>query len=254
MKSKTLLIFIVFLVVIAINAHAQKKKQTSLPVEKSQTTTPTEGQAVPVKPAPNEQAQHYFKKYAMAMRWNDDQVAKDALYDMIVENPKNDSLIFALAYLYYENQQYAPTMLVAQELLARDAKNLGYLELSGVSFENLGLLDKALQNFESIYLLSNNTMALYKVAFLQYDLKRFNEALNNVDILLGKPDIETLQAGFNDGQNKPKDYPLKLAVMNLKGLILEGNNDKDGAKKIYGDILKLSPDFQPAKLNLEKLK
>lgn len=252
MRHKTF--FVILFVAIAINVHAQKKKQTQLPVEKSEVSVPVEVQAAPTKPTANEQAQHYFKKYAMAMRWNDDQVAKDALYDMIVENPKNDSLIFALAYLYYENQQYAPTMLVAQELLARDAKNLGYLELSGVSFENLGLLDKALQNFESIYLLSNNTMALYKVAFLQYDLKRFNEALTNVDILLGKADIETLKAGFNDAQNKPKDYPLKVAVMNLKGLVLEGNNDKLGAKKMYEEILKLAPDFQPAKLNLGKLK
>ncbi len=253
MKQNTF-IFIILFAAIGINAQGQKKKQVQLPAEKSAVSAPVEVQAEPTKPAANEQAQHYFKKYAMAMRWNDDQVAKDALYDMIVENPRNDSLIFALAYLYYENQQYAPTMLVAQELLARDAKNLGYLELSGVSFENLGLLDKALQNFESIYLLSNNTMALYKVAFLQYDLKRFNEALTNVDILLGKADIETLQAGFNDAQNKPKDYPLKVAVMNLKGLVLEGNNDTAGAKKIYGEILKLAPDFHPAKLNLEKLK
>ena len=252
MKPATFLFLL--LAATGTSTFAQKKKQVQLPAEKPEVSVPAEVKTENAGVVAGIQAQHYFKKYAMALRWNDDQVAKDALYDLTVENPTSDSLIFALAYLYYENQQYAPTMLVAQELLARDAKNLGYLELSGVAFENLGLLDRSLQNFESIYLLSNNTMALYKVAFLQYDLKRFNEALTNVDILLSKADIETLKAGFNDAQNKPKDYPLKLAVMNLKGLVLEGNNDKAGAKKVYGEILQLAPDFHPAKLNLEKLK
>ncbi|MGE0589188.1 MAG: tetratricopeptide repeat protein [Cyclobacteriaceae bacterium] len=240
---------------ISIAANAQKKKASKETAE----TKPTETQ-VPAT-TPEQQVndttdpvlEHYYKKYAMASRWNDTQVAKSALYDMIIRRPENDSLIFTLAYMYFDGRQYAPAMLVSQELLARDSKNLAYLELSAASFEALGILDRSLQNYETLYLLSNNTMALYKIAFLQYDLKRYEEGLTNVDILLKKPDAETIKIGFNDTNSKPKDFSMKYAVLNLKGMLLQGKGDKAGAKKVYEDIIKQVPDFQPAVANLAEL-
>lgn len=243
------------MITISIAAHAQKKKASKEPVE----TKPAETQVPATTPEPqinNETdpvLEHYYKKYAMASRWNDTQVAKSALYDMIIRRPENDSLIFTLAYMYFDGRQYAPAMLVSQELLARDSKNLAYLELSAASFEALGILDRSLQNYETLYLLSNNTMALYKIAFLQYDLKRYEEGLTNVDILLKKPDAETIKIGFNDTSNKPKDFSMKYAVLNLKGMLLEGKGDKAGAKKVYEDIIMQAPDFQPAVANLAEL-
>src|SRR6478609_3959964 len=62
---------------------------------------------------------HFAKKYAVASRWNDLEVAKDALYDLIIEYPGNDSLIFALAYYYYEHDNNTSAVLVCQDLLAR---------------------------------------------------------------------------------------------------------------------------------------
>lgn len=237
---------------------AQKKK----PAKPATDDKPTVEQTQPAAGADSPTAEatqidpvleHYYKKYAMASRWSDDQVAKSALYDMIIRRPENDSLIFTLGYFYFENRQYASAMLVSQELLARDGKNLAYLELSAASFEALGILDRALQNYETLFLISNNTMALYKIAFLQYDLKRFEEGLTNVDILLGKPDVETVKIGFNDTKNQPKDFLMKYAVRNLKGMILEAKGDKAGARKIYQEIVKEVPDFEPAVTNLAGL-
>ncbi|MEZ4972054.1 MAG: hypothetical protein R2820_02020 [Cyclobacteriaceae bacterium] len=244
------------IMIISIAANAQKKKAAKETTE----TKPTETQVPAANPqepqgSNNTDAvlEHYYKKYAMASRWNDTQVAKSALYDMIIRRPENDSLIFTLAYMYFDARQYAPAMLVSQELLARDSKNLAYLELSAASFEALGILDRSLQNYETLYLLSNNTMALYKIAFLQYDLKRYEEGLTNVDILLKKPDAETIKIGFNDTSNKPKDFSMKYAVLNLRGMLLQGKGDKAGAKKVYEDIIKQVPDFQPAVANLAEL-
>lgn len=76
----------------------------------------------PVKKAVNPLTEHFYKKYVTAIQWNDYDVAKDALYDLIVENPQNDSLIFSLAYYYYQNEKYAPAVLVSQQLLTRNPK------------------------------------------------------------------------------------------------------------------------------------
>lgn len=236
-----------------VDASAQRKKKNTIENEEkpAEVTPPVE--AKPAAKTIDPLLQHFYKKYALASRWNDPQVAKDVLYDMIAMNPESDSIIFNLAYFYYENRQYASATLVSQELLARDAKNLDYLELSAASFEALGILDRSLQNYETLFLLSNSTLTLYKIAFMQFDLKRYEESLTNVNILLGKPDIETYDIGFNDSNNKQKDFPMKLAILNLKGLNLQAKGDKAGAKKIFEDIIKETPDFQPAISNLAEL-
>lgn len=234
-----------------VQANAQKKKKETKPVE---TTQPIEAKAtVPVTDTADSLLMHFYKKYALASRWNDGQVAKDALYDMIILKPQTDSLIFDLGYFYYENRQFASATLVSQELLARNPKNQDYLQLSAASFEGLGILDRSLQNYETLYLLSNSTLTLYKIAFMQFDLKRYEESLTNVGILLSRADVETFDIGFMDTSNKQKDFPMKWAVLNLKGLILKEKGDKAGAKKIFQDIIKEVPDFQPAISNLSEL-
>lgn len=181
-------------------------------------------------------------------------VARDALYDLIIENPQSDSLIFALGYFYFENQRYASSLLISQDLLVRNQKNEAYLELAAVSAQELGVNDRALQHFESLYLINNNVSTLYQIAFLQFDQKRFTESQASVDILLGRPESATSKVVFNDPQGKPKEYAMKVAVINLKGLIALEKGDKPAARKIFGEALTLAPDFVPAKENLEKAK
>jgi tetratricopeptide (TPR) repeat protein len=241
---------ILFLILIGcsftLSGQSLNQKHKNPPAE----TKPAAGQKQPLSPA----SQHYFAKYAAASRWNDMSVARDALYDLIVENPSSDSLMFTLAYFYFQNQSYASTLLISQDLLARDAKNATYLELAAVSAQELGVHDKALQHFESLYLVSNNIATLYQIAFLQFNLKRYTECLASVNILLGKPEASTTNVVFNDPQGKQKEYPMKVAIINLKGLVALEQGDKVAARKSFNEALALAPDFVPAKDNLEKAK
>lgn len=258
MKIRFLIVSLFVLCAIAVEAQKKKKDQ---PVQ------PPTTEAVPEKKAeakpdsvgqrqfqiPN-LSQHYARKYAAAIQWNDYDVAKDALYSLIVENPANDSLITDLAVFYLQNQKYPSAVLVAQELLSRNPKNTEALEVSATGYESLGVMDRALQNYESMYLLQNNVAVLYKMAFLQYQLKRYKEATTSSDILLASKDIEGIKASFNDAQNKAKEYPLKVAILNLKGMIARDENDKVNAKKYFNEALAMAPDFLPAKQNLTELK
>jgi tetratricopeptide (TPR) repeat protein len=246
------------LVSFSISVFSQTQKQPvkteakpSVKTETKQTTAQTD----PKKQAVSPFTEHFYKKYVTAVQWNDYEVAKDALYDLIIENPQNDSLISSLAFYYYENQKYVSAVLVSQQLLARNPKNTAALEISAVGYETMGVADRSLQSYESLYLLTNNIATLYKMAFLQYDLKKFTESIASTDILLSKTELDSAKVVFNDVENKPKEYPMKVSVLNLKGLIqLEHFGDKVAAKKIFEDALAISPDFVPAKQNLVKLK
>jgi len=239
---------------VSLSTWAQKQPaKTEQPKTQPQTQTQSQPQAQQTGVSPL--TEHFYKKYVTAVKWNDFEVAKSALYDLIIENPQNDSLILSLAYHYYENQQHVPAVLVSQQLLARNPKNAAALEISAIGYEYMGVRDRALQNYESLYLLSNNVNMLYKMAFLQYDLKRFNEAITSIDILLANKEVEALKVAFNDVENKPKEYPMAVALLNLKGLaVLDHLGDKVAAKKLFDQALAAAPDFVLAKQNLNKVK
>ena len=92
------------------------------------------------------------------------------------------------------------------------------------------------------------------MAFIQYELKRNQEAITNIDILLTKPEAETLKVVFNSTDNKQKEYTARVALLNLKGMVYKDQDDKVNARKYFEEALKLAPDFQFAKQNLEALK
>ncbi len=188
------------------------------------------------------------------MQWSDGETAKDALYDLIVENQGNDSIIYDLAVYYYQSQKYPSAVLVSQELLKRNPKNTGALEIAAVGYENLGVFDRSLQYYESLYLLLNNSAVLYKMAYLQLRLKRYKECGTSIDILMADTSVDSLKVSYSDGTNKPKEYPMKVALLNLKGMVAQEQDDKVTAKKFYDLALAQAPDFTPAKDNLAKLK
>lgn len=195
----------------------------------------------------------YDAHYRMAIQYNDYAEAKSALYNLILLEPQNDSLRYNLAYLYYDAGKYPSVILACRDILQINPNNLGALNLSGASYENLGLKDKALLDYEKLYMATSDISTLYKMAFIQYELKKFNECSVNVDILLESQDMEKATVVFQTNDKKEKEYPMKVAVLNLKGLVNNQLGNKDIAKKAFEDALAISPDFEQAKSNLESL-
>jgi tetratricopeptide (TPR) repeat protein len=255
-KIITLLSFIV-LTASVVFAQADKSKATQGKQTTAKPTTQGQTKAQPEAQTERQlrpEVEHAWKKYNLASSWNDLEVAKDALYDMIVEFPNNDSLIFALGMYYYDNQKYASSALVGQALLNREPKNPRILEMVASSYEGLNLMDRALQHYESLYLATNNIHTLYKMAILQYQLKKYPESLTNLDILLSNPEADTVKLIFQDAQKKDKEYVMRVPILNLKGMVYKDQGDKVNAKKSFDEALKIAPDFLFAKQNSESLK
>jgi tetratricopeptide (TPR) repeat protein len=252
-------VFVLILISITATGWAQKKKKNEKEPAKQETTAVPQSKAETVVPKDtvpkvNPLTRHYAMKYSLALQWGDQEVAKDALYDLIVENQGNDSIIYDLAVYYYQSQKFAPAVLVSQELLKRNPKNIQALEIAAIGCENLGVPDRALQYYESLFLLQNNPTVLYKMSFLQYRLKRYKECSTSVDILMADKALDSLKVNYNDANGKQKEYPMKVALLNLKGLVAQEQGDKVAAKKFYDEALALAPDFALAKENVAKLK
>jgi tetratricopeptide (TPR) repeat protein len=189
--------------------------------------------------------------YQAALKYNDLEVAKIKLYDLIVRNPEDLRYMEALGSLYFESGINASAALVAMDILNINDKNTGAMEIAAYSLEQLGAFDRALPYYESLYLLTGDNFSLYKSAYLQYSMKRYAEALNSVNMLTknAKPDEKI---GFAISESETQQVNMKAAALNLKGLIYLDQNSKAEAKAAFNEAISLEPNFNQAKENLQK--
>ncbi len=233
-------LIMLFLTVFAATVFAQDQAQQ--PTEQTQLSA---GQIFSL---------HHARTYQAAIRYNDYGVAKQALYGILVENPQNDSILYSLSLLYFQTQNYPSAALTARDVLILNPENVSAMEIAAISYDNVGAKDKALEQYESLYLKTDDFQTLYKMAFLQYELKSYTESKTNADILLSKKEAEELNAVFNDAEGNQKEYPIKVALLNLKGMIAQAEGDAKSAESLYQQALAISPDFQMAKESLASLK
>ena len=189
--------------------------------------------------------------YQAAMRYNDLDIAKTKLYELMIRNPEDVRYMEALASLYFDASQFTSAALISLDLLELNDKNIGALEVAAYSLEQLGALDRALPQFESLYLLTGDNFSLYKSAFIQYNLKRYDEAMNSVNMLVKNAKPEE-KIGFPKTQTETQEVSMKAAALNLKGLIYLDQNSKGEAKTAFNEAIALDPAFEQAKENLKK--
>lgn len=189
--------------------------------------------------------------YQLAMRYNDPQLAKGALYRLIVRNPENLRFQELLGTLYFELGQATSAALVSLDILEVNDRNIGALEIAAYSLEQVGALDRALPHYERLYLLTGDNFSLYKSGFLQYSLKRYEEALNSVNMLVknAKPDEKI---GFPVSDTETQEISIKAAALNLKGMIYMDQGSNSEAKTAFEEAIELDPSFELAKENLKK--
>ena len=191
--------------------------------------------------------------YSRALKYNDQAAAKNALYSLIALEPQNDSLLFSLSYMYFENQNYISAILTSKDLLALNSNNEAALEIAAISYENIGVRDKALESYESLYLKNEDLGALYKISFLQYQMKRYNEARTSSEIILDKEDAKDMKLYFTTSDNQQQEIPVTASVHNLLGMINQAQDKKEAAREQFNKALAIAPEFELAKNNLTEL-
>ncbi|MDR7130375.1 tetratricopeptide (TPR) repeat protein [Algoriphagus sp. 4150] len=189
--------------------------------------------------------------YQLALRYNDVGSAKNSLYNLIIRNPDDVRYVEMLGSLYFEAGQAMSAALVSMDVLKVNDKSVTSLEIAAYSLEQVGALEKSLPYFESLYLLSGDNFSLYKSGFIQYNLKKYPEALNSMNILVknAKPDDKV---GFPKSQTETQEISMKAAALNLKGMIYLEQGSKAEAKAAFEEAISLDPEFGLAKENLAK--
>lgn len=195
---------------------------------------------------------HYQMKYIFGMKYNDGEVAKDALISMISLDPSDDSLRLQLCYYYFDNGQYASSLFVSADMLGRNPDNLAALRFNALSYQQMGVRDRAIASYESLYLKSSDLDALFQAAVLQYEAGRYAEAKTNAEIIAKNPKSRELSMEFTAG-NEDITASLDAAAYNLKGMIEKAGGNVQEARKSFEQALEAQPGFSLARKNLEEL-
>lgn len=213
----------------------------------SQSQEKTEGDSIPWE----------FRKqafiYSKAIAFNDPQVARMALYNLLSENPGNPSIYDSLAWLYLQYNQFVSAALVAKQSLELNNDNLFATEIVATSFDNLGVKDKAIPYYETLYLADNDLTTLYKIAFLQFEVDRFKEAVTSADIIIQNPEAATITFTFPTEDGVGQEILLKVCAHRIKAMIKEEEGNKEEAMQLYLETLQMHPGFQVVQKQLREL-
>ncbi|GAB3335940.1 hypothetical protein GCM10027429_18700 [Marivirga atlantica] len=193
-------------------------------------------------------------KYRMALQFNDYAQAKSAIYDLMVLEPTNHSYLDSLAFMYFEFRQYASAALTSKEALKYNSQNQVLLQVAAQSFDQLGAIDQSLKMYQRLYNLSDDAFVLFEIANQQYELKNYDEAMINTELLLGKSVVNNNMVVVKNAENKEIQVPFKAVVYNLQGLIARAQGNEESAKKYFNSALELAPDYALVKENLNTSK
>lgn len=191
--------------------------------------------------------------YSLGQKYNDPVISRMALYNLLSVNPNSPQLLDSLALLYYQYQQFASAALVSRDAMLVNPEDAFAAEISAISFESLGVKNKAVDSYEKLYLLNNDLGTLYKLAFMQLDLKRYGEAITNADVIIESPQSEELKLIFPVDEKKNQEVSMKAAAVRLKGMIEADKGNKAEAKKYYQEALTLEPEFAVLKKQIADL-
>ncbi|MEQ9404099.1 MAG: hypothetical protein RIM99_10960 [Cyclobacteriaceae bacterium] len=191
--------------------------------------------------------------YNSARMFNDPQVAKMAIYNLLAENPGNAALYDSLALIYLQYGQYASSALVSQQSIRINPNNLFATEVAATSFDNLGVKDKAIPYYETLYLSNNDLSILYKISFLQMELARYGEAVTSSDIIMNNEESKELMIRFPTEDGNGQEVPLNVAAHRVKAMVEESKGNKAEAQKLYLKTLEMYPGFQIVQSQLQAL-
>ena len=189
----------------------------------------------------------------LAKRVGDPSVVTSTFYRIIALEGENSTFKDSLAYIYFSARQFAPSFLMADEVLQREPEHLEMLEIKAVALESLGAIDKSAEVYEKLFSLTQNNFHGYSLAKLQFGIKKYQEAYKTIQKVEGINDTGTYKVNFVINQNKTQQVELLGAIPYLKGLIEEELDLQDAAKESYQKSLTIQPDFILPKNKIEAL-
>lgn len=215
--------------------------------------TKTKG-PLPTAESPKTVVQDFdLQLYNKAISFGDYEVARIALFNMIIRHPDSLNYMDSLVTLYFSLGQMPQCIMAGNQYLQRDTNNLSVMEMVALSYSQLSKNKEALAIYEKMFQKTGNIYYAYQTAVQQFYLKRIGECNQMIDIIINDPKSTTDKIAINVDQSTQQQVPLKAAALNMRGIIFKELSMADKARAAFEEALIIMPDFALAKGNIELL-
>ncbi|MBL0343497.1 MAG: hypothetical protein IPP71_23150 [Bacteroidetes bacterium] len=187
--------------------------------------------------------------YRNALIFNDLDVAKFALFEILTLQPDNPSTYDSLAHLYFRIGAYSQAIQASE--LAKPTNALK--EIKAYSYRNLGEIKIALPLFEELYAETASPENGYQVASMQFSMKRFGECMETAAKIKAHPEASKSKVLISTEQGESMNVSYLAAAENLMGVVYLEMGKTDLAKTAFEMAIEAAPEFSLAKKNLEKV-
>jgi tetratricopeptide (TPR) repeat protein len=176
-----------------------------------------------------------------------------ALMSLMQHFPDKPAYEDSLVYLYVSSGMPAQAVVLGRQRLEKTPDNVLLTEMVALAEESTGLLKDALDRYEQLEKKNSNALRQYKIASLQYRLKRFGECQGTVNKLMSNPAADTLVVNilYNDGGSQ--NVKVKAAALNVLGMAAYELGQLDDAEALFQAALQMDKDFLQPKINLNAL-
>ncbi|MBK7391358.1 MAG: hypothetical protein IPI23_20490 [Bacteroidetes bacterium] len=190
-----------------------------------------------------------WSRYRNAVLFNDLDVAKNALFELIAMQPQVTTHYDSLANIYFRMGAYEQAILAADKAPQRDVLK----EIQAYSYRNLGDVKTALPLFESLFTASGSPEHGYQLATLQYSLKRLGECAITASKVSVHHDSKKEKVIISTEQGENMHVSYHAAAENLMGVLYLELGKKELAKESFIKAITDTPEFTLAKKNLASI-
>ncbi|MEP7163797.1 MAG: tetratricopeptide repeat protein [Ferruginibacter sp.] len=195
---------------------------------------------------------HYQKTYQQALQYNDINVAINSLQNIIAETPGNAAVPMkdTLAMLYFASKSYYSSLLLSKEVFQANPSNINALARAAECNQNLGETKEAIADYEKVTPVLKNPYYYYQLAVCQYGLKRIVECEANIRRVLADSNSNKIGVSFTLPNGAEQQVPVSAAVLNMAAVMKMDTKNYAEAKAYLESALKIFPDFEGARQNL----
>lgn len=196
--------------------------------------------------------QHYLDVYKRGLKYNDTKLAINALQNYLAIS---DDGVYkdTLSMLYFIANDYIPSLLLSQEIMEADKKNIGALERIANCYYQLGDIKSAVTNFEKLCPTTKNPYHHYQLALAQYQLKRTAECLQNLQIVIADSSSKKIATPFSIGEGQVQKVSILAAAYNMAGVMEMEVKNYAKATQYFDMAIQAFPDFVGAFQNKEEV-
>lgn len=193
---------------------------------------------------------HYLRTYDNAIKYNDLNVAINALHGYIAVD---SGLTYkdTLSILYFNAKSYVSSLLLAEEVYKAQPANVTAMGRAAECYDELGDPKTSVGLYEQVVPKTKSPYHIYKLAVGQYQLKRTLECEASARSVLADTTSKKIGVLFVSADGSQQAVPVNAAAANLLGVLKMDAKNYAGAKADFQQALTMFPNFAGAKGNLD---